>query len=179
MHSSRMRTVRCSGRLSCHAHPHACHPTHMPSHHACPPLPRMPLLWTEFLTHACENITFPQLLLRTVKKLLSFVPMNCKVWSQFGCCNSKLFSSLNFKLIPFFGSYDTYLSSGCSSKRCEIAELHDKFPSAAYHRALNTWTIIDGTNTKVKVNAPQQMCPWRKYSVQTNISETNKKPEFK
>ena len=24
-------------------------------------------LWTEFLTHACENITFPQLLLRTVK----------------------------------------------------------------------------------------------------------------
>ena len=25
-----------------------------------------PPLWTEFLTHACENITFPQLLLRTV-----------------------------------------------------------------------------------------------------------------
>ena len=24
-------------------------------------------LWTEFLTHSCENITFPQLLLRTVK----------------------------------------------------------------------------------------------------------------
>ena len=24
-------------------------------------------MWTEFLTHACENITFPQLLLRTVK----------------------------------------------------------------------------------------------------------------
>ena len=24
-------------------------------------------LWTEFLTHTCENITFPQLLLRTVK----------------------------------------------------------------------------------------------------------------
>ena len=26
-----------------------------------------PHLWTEFLTRACENITFPQLLLRTVK----------------------------------------------------------------------------------------------------------------
>ena len=26
-----------------------------------------PLSWTEFLTHASENITFPQLLLRTVK----------------------------------------------------------------------------------------------------------------
>ena len=25
-------------------------------------------LWTEFVTHSCENITFPQLLLRTVKK---------------------------------------------------------------------------------------------------------------
>ena len=27
-----------------------------------------PHLWTEFLTHACVNITFPQLLLRTVMK---------------------------------------------------------------------------------------------------------------
>ena len=27
---------------------------------------RHPILWTEFLTHACENITFPQLRLRTV-----------------------------------------------------------------------------------------------------------------
>ena len=26
-----------------------------------------PALWTEFLTHACENITFPELLLQTVK----------------------------------------------------------------------------------------------------------------
>ena len=31
--------------------------------HACPSLPPP---WAEFLTHACENITFPQLLLRTV-----------------------------------------------------------------------------------------------------------------
>ena len=28
-----------------------------------------PTLWTEFLAHACENITFPQLLLRTVNIL--------------------------------------------------------------------------------------------------------------
>ena len=33
----------------------------------CTPLP----LGTEFLTHACENITFPQLLLRTVTSLSS------------------------------------------------------------------------------------------------------------
>ena len=44
--------------------------THAP-HHTCPlpcPSPTMhaATLWTEFLTHACENITFPQLLLRTV-----------------------------------------------------------------------------------------------------------------
>ena len=43
MHSSRMRTVRYSGRLGADEG-----------------------VWTEFLTHACENITFPQLLLRTV-----------------------------------------------------------------------------------------------------------------
>ena len=102
MHSSRLHTVRWSGRLSCHARPHChayqpakhapchacpppctppCHtcphhawpPCHAcfplpcmpPSHHACPPAMHAPL-WTEFLTHACENITFPQLLLRTV-----------------------------------------------------------------------------------------------------------------
>ena len=28
-----------------------------------------PALWTEFLTHACEYITFPQLLLRAVINL--------------------------------------------------------------------------------------------------------------
>ena len=85
MHSSRMRTVRCSGRLSCHARPPPA--THAPLRHTrpsvphTPPLPRTPLLrhaclplchacpllCTEFLTHTCENITFPQLLLRTVK----------------------------------------------------------------------------------------------------------------
>ena len=82
-HSSRMRTVRCSGRLSCHAHPtplpctpllpctpHRAHPCHAcPPYHACPILPcttpcntHLPLphplpctapLWTEFLSHAC------------------------------------------------------------------------------------------------------------------------------
>ena len=121
MHSSRMHTVRCSGRLSCHAHslplqhtppvmhaplpcmplpctapyhpwppamhklpaihaplphmPPATHPlaTHPPAthspchacpspHHACHVC--MPPLWTEFLTHASENITFPPLLCR-------------------------------------------------------------------------------------------------------------------
>ena len=67
----------------CHAHPPSCMPpamhtplphmpraTHTPIPHPCmTPLPHMPpsLLWTEFLTHACENITFPQLLLRAVK----------------------------------------------------------------------------------------------------------------
>ena len=45
MHSSRMRTFRCSGRLSCHAHPppsttHALPPCMSPTMHA--PLPRMP-----------------------------------------------------------------------------------------------------------------------------------------
>ena len=128
MHSCRMRTVCCSGRLSCHARPchtcplpctnplprmspcHACSPvhtslpcmppchtplpckppaTHAPYHafhplscmtpNACPSLPCTPPLChvhptllhhafppTDKMTDACENITFPQLLLRTV-----------------------------------------------------------------------------------------------------------------
>ena len=120
MHSSRMRTIRSSGRLSynvhrphmhapchvcppCHACPmlcmppamhaphhacpyhacpppcHACPPPtrHAPAMQACPPLcmPAPPTmhapvmhapLGTECLTDACENISFPQLLLRTV-----------------------------------------------------------------------------------------------------------------
>ena len=45
MHSSRMRTVPCSGRLSCHAHTppvvHAPPAMHTPLH-ACPALPRIP-----------------------------------------------------------------------------------------------------------------------------------------
>ena len=66
MHSSSMRTVRCSGRL-----------VGMVSAWGCLPrdsLPRgvcsgcvcrwgggdYPPLWTEFLTHPCENITLPQ-----------------------------------------------------------------------------------------------------------------------
>ena len=85
MHSSKMGTVHCSGHLSCHkrmppppathAPCHACPPAlHtplpcMPPCHTCPlpcMLPPPPPQWTEFLTHACENITFPQLLLQTV-----------------------------------------------------------------------------------------------------------------
>ena len=72
MHSSRMRIVRCSGRLlggggvsawgvvSAHGGlpgGGVCQTPHTP--------PR-----TEFLTHACENITFPQLLLRTVTRAI-------------------------------------------------------------------------------------------------------------
>ena len=40
-----MRTVRCNGRQEVSVPVHA--GIHLP--------------WTEFLTHACENITFPQL----------------------------------------------------------------------------------------------------------------------
>ena len=118
MHSSRMHTVHCSGRLSCQACPPACHmwppkctppsacpPTMHATCHACPP-PCMsphicPLCHTHTnpftahapfamhapLHHAClpftmhiplchectptmdgmtDDITFPQLLLRTV-----------------------------------------------------------------------------------------------------------------
>ena len=46
-------------------HPQQKPPGHTPLFIACWDTPP----WTEFLTHACENITFPQLLLRSVKIL--------------------------------------------------------------------------------------------------------------
>ena len=63
MHSSRMRTVDCSGRRG-----GAAAGVSAQMGGVCPGRPP----WTEFLTHACENITFPQLLLRTVKISLMF-----------------------------------------------------------------------------------------------------------
>ena len=96
MHSSSMYTICCSGHLFCHAPPppppHMSLVTHAPCH-VCPlphmlpamhtSLPHMPPcnasppthapyhaylpLWTELPTHTRENITFQQLLLRTVK----------------------------------------------------------------------------------------------------------------
>ena len=64
MHSRRMRTIPCSGQLSCHACSLATHtplqcmpPCHVcPPSHACPPSPMV-----NRITDACENITLPQL----------------------------------------------------------------------------------------------------------------------
>ena len=65
----------CTHPLPCTPPCYACPlAMHTPPCHAVPPLPCMPplphtpppILWTEYLTHVCENITFPQLLLRTV-----------------------------------------------------------------------------------------------------------------
>ena len=68
MHSSRTCTVHCSGHLL----PCTTLATHAPCHACPPPLcshqPHMSPLSTKFLTHACENIIFPQLLLWTVIK---------------------------------------------------------------------------------------------------------------
>ena len=96
MHSSRLRTIRCSGRLSCHAHPPATHgplpcipppftcmppATHGPNthapHHVCPPRPCMsPIMHApprhahpppvDRMTDACENITVINLLYANV-----------------------------------------------------------------------------------------------------------------
>ena len=84
MHSSRMRTARFSshicppwsayrdvpgGCLPWECLPWGCLPrrvyTLCPLHAGIHPPP-----WTDWMTHACENITFPQLLLRTVISFL-------------------------------------------------------------------------------------------------------------
>ena len=59
MHSSRMRTVRCSDRRGWGVCPEGgvCQEVCIP---ACTEADTPPP-WTEFLTHVCENITFPQL----------------------------------------------------------------------------------------------------------------------
>ena len=81
LHSSRMRTARFSGRFSCthaplpHTFPSATPLPYMPPLFAAHPLPlpcippiatHVPPLWTEGMTHACENSSFPQLLLHVV-----------------------------------------------------------------------------------------------------------------
>ena len=62
MQSSRMRTVRCSSRLLlggvCSG---GCLPRGDVSQYAPRQTLPLPPLWTEFLTHASENITLPQL----------------------------------------------------------------------------------------------------------------------
>ena len=48
-----------------------------------------PSMWTEFLTHACGNITFPQLLLWTVIKIICFFGSTCckKTTFSFRCAD--------------------------------------------------------------------------------------------
>ena len=67
MHSSRMHTVRCSSRLPGGVCPGGCLPGGVYPGGVCSggvwpggacPVRCTPTLWTEFLTHACENITF-------------------------------------------------------------------------------------------------------------------------
>ena len=69
MYSSRMRTVRCSGHLSCHACPHHAHlpshtcppcqtypPPHMPPCHACPLCYVCPFIMHGPLHRACPSL---------------------------------------------------------------------------------------------------------------------------
>ena len=60
-----MSTVRCSSRLLRGCLPGGCLSRGVCRGGVCLGVYTSPL-WTEFLTHACENIAFPQLRLRTV-----------------------------------------------------------------------------------------------------------------
>ena len=115
MHSSRTRTVCCSGRLGgClpggfylvgvypgwgggvwpgRCLPRGCLSGWCVSQHALGQTP----LWTEFLTRACENITFSQLLWRTVIILIT-VLLHVKryVWNWW----EVVFTTLNMSHVP-------------------------------------------------------------------------------
>ena len=73
MHSSRMPTARSltisrsiPGRGSAHPPPDVYPPNAYPPGHVMHAVKPLLPQWTEGITHACENITFPQLLLRSV-----------------------------------------------------------------------------------------------------------------
>ena len=86
-------------------------------------------LWTAFLTHACENITFPQLLLRTVKieGLFNVEIVDCnricahpgvKVRSHCNdCCD---IGQNTYRLgcqVDIFSRIELFLQSSCQVKR--------------------------------------------------------------
>ena len=79
MHSSRIRTTCFSGRLSCHTRPlpctPPCHAHPLPGTSPCHArsLATHAPLWTEGMTHACENITLPQTSLADGKNNIFFV----------------------------------------------------------------------------------------------------------
>ena len=75
-----MRTVRCSGRLSGLSARGGICLGGVTARGVYTFLP-----WTEFLTHACENITFPQLLLQTVNIGLIFVMYERSVYKPTTC----------------------------------------------------------------------------------------------
>ena len=84
MHSSRMRTIHCTGSLG---------------GRGCLPRGVYTPLWTEFLTHACENIPFLQLLLRTVK-----------ITNNIGLKFTE-FSSILYDFFTLFKSVQNFLAS--------------------------------------------------------------------
>ena len=130
MHSSRMGTVRCSGCagvclprgvypgdiypgggcpwrcLPRGCLPHTPCPVHTGIHTPCPVYAGIDTpLWTEFLTHACKNITFLQLLLVkifviTVKGLKS-ASLLC---GRPGCTSKTHVRDKIFKLSPTHAS---------------------------------------------------------------------------
>ena len=92
-------------------------PCKIPRHTRPPPPP-----WTEFLTHACENMTFPHLLLRTVTNDFISLPslcrkcvlvdeivhqmmVGCKDMFRVGCLSSSLYDILVKWICSFSGRY--------------------------------------------------------------------------
>ena len=68
-----------------------------------------PPLWTEFLTHACENITFSQVLLHAVKNILTLVQMYRT------CLNQSSVYAIGFCDIKHFFDVDDLSVRTCGS----------------------------------------------------------------
>ena len=70
--------------------PTACWDTH-PHPIACWHTPPPPSPWIEWMTHACENITFPQILLRAVTRqsMLYYLTQDSTLYTRFGIFSQK------------------------------------------------------------------------------------------
>ena len=85
-------TMHASLHHICPIH-HTCSPlharplcqTHFPLCHTRSPFTMHAPLWTEFLTHTCENITFPRLLLRVVKTTTIYF------YTKWQCCHQSAY----------------------------------------------------------------------------------------
>ena len=185
-----MRTDRCSGHLFCHdarslpPPRHVLPPVMHAPCHARSPATHAPPLWTEFLTHACENITFPHLLLRTVTNDFISLPslcrkcvlvneivhqmmVGCKDMFRAGCLSSSLYDILVKWICSFFGKICSFYrpQRSCGQGNIFTPVCHSFCSqggrgSASVHAGISPWEQTPPQEqTPPRTRPPQEQTP--------------------